>query len=172
MLKQGGHHATLTLVHALVAFAKAQRHDENTPAQESTQAADVQPTSVSTPVGDAAREVEALLAACKNGFTDVAAVPCISTCHISAETNALLELTGDRNSWFYGQYESGYWIRVPHEDPTTAADAFWLAAPDDIRSLWSWARERGYYWVRLDADGTQVDCLPTYNWECATDVDS
>ncbi|ENZ77703.1 MULTISPECIES: DUF5983 family protein [Ralstonia] len=159
------------LVHALVAFAKAQGHDGNTPARDSTQPADVRPTSVLPPVGDAVREVEALLAASKGGFTDIAAVPCISTCHISVETNAMLEQTGDRTLWFYGQYESGYWIRVPHEDPTTAADPFWLAAPDDIRSLWSWARERSYFWLRLDADGTQVDGLPVYNWEFTTDVD-
>ena len=133
------------LIQSLLAFAKAHAHSADTLDQEGAEAAGTGPTPSRTPVGNAIPEVEALLAASKGGFADVAAVACLSTCHITAETNGMLELAGDRNPWFYGQYESGYWIWVPQEDPITGTYAFALAAPEDIRSIWSWARERGFF---------------------------
>ncbi len=107
------------LIQSLLAFAKAHAHSADTLDQEGAEAAGTGPTPSRTPVGNAIPEVEALLAASKGGFADVAAVACLSTCHITAETNGMLELAGDRNPWFYGQYESGYWIWVPQEDPIT-----------------------------------------------------
>lgn len=152
------------LIQSLLAFAKAHAHTEAPLGQEGAGATGTEATAGSTPVGNAIPEVEALLAASKGGFADVAAVPCLSTCHITAETNGMLELAGDRNPWFYGQYESGYWIWVPQEDPITGAYAFAPAAPEDLRTIWSWARERGYFWFRLDADGSIVDDLPKHSW--------
>ena len=158
------------LIQSLLAFAKAHEHSDAPPGAGGAGAIGAEATSRLTPVGNAIPEVEALLAASKGGFADVAAVACLSTCHITAETNGMLELAGDRNPWFYGQYESGYWIWVPQEDPITGAYAFALAAPEDIRSIWSWARERGFFWLHLDADGSIVDGLPTHSWESSADL--
>lgn len=40
-------------------------------------------------------------------------------------------------------------------------------APDqssDLRALYRWARRRHYHWIRLDADGNQVEGLPVHDW--------
>ena len=75
------------LIQSLLAFAKAHAHSADTLDQEGAEAAGTGPTPSRTPVGNAIPEVEALLAASKGGFADVAAVACLSTCHITAETN-------------------------------------------------------------------------------------
>lgn len=38
-------------------------------------------------------------------------------------------------------------------------------APDDLAACLRWAMDRGYEWIRFDADGSTVEALPTYQWD-------
>ena len=84
-------------------------------------------------------------------------MPVISTCHIAAATSALLEHQGDQNPWtVVAPYEEGFFIYVQSEDMPEQ--------PQDISDIFAWARSNSFEWVRLDADGDEVDALPQYEW--------
>ena len=53
-------------------------------------------------------------------------------------------------------YAEGAWIFVPEDDDEDEAQS--------LRAVFSWAREHGFEWIRLDADGYRVQGLPFYEW--------
>ena len=87
-------------------------------------------------------------------------VPVISTAHINASTSETLDaavrasvledVVAMPGGWLVYGYPLG-----PTEDATTT--------PDLVR-LRAWAGERGYSWIRLDADGDLIPELPTFVW--------
>ena len=82
------------------------------------------------------------------------------TCHISKETNDFLERVAGNNSigQTVAEYEHGFFISVP---PEAEYDA---TVPNDLRSILDFARTKGCFIVRLDADADLIDDLPTFNW--------
>lgn len=91
-------------------------------------------------------------------------VPVISTCHITQETARLLDAAhgapGDvPGIMICAEYGEGYFIRF---DDGSCLDEM----PDDLVAIFHWlAKERFEAgWVRLDADGDDLDDLPSYEW--------
>ena len=91
---------------------------------------------------------------------EVCPVPVLSTCHITASTNAMLGSTGERTPWGHcAKYEYGYFLSIPTEDAPLEP-----APPSDLQAIFVWARANEFGWIRLDADGSHEDALASYDW--------
>ncbi len=91
----------------------------------------------------------------------VLSMPVISTGHITRSTNDLL--TADQLSPSVAScagYEHGFFLSVPITTTSTKEQPI----PDDLAIVWAWARVNGFQWLRLDADGDEVEGLPTHDW--------
>jgi len=84
-------------------------------------------------------------------------MPVISTCHITAATDRIMQDQGDQNPWTYiAPYSEGAFMYIQSEDME--------GQPTEFSDIFAWARKHGYQWVRIDADGDVVDQLPSYEW--------
>lgn len=91
-------------------------------------------------------------------------VPVLSTKHLTEDT------CGD---WLSSAMEyhyrdvlnqtDGWFLRIGPADDAPE----WISdAPDDLRYVINWFHEQGFDgWLRIDADGSTVDGLPTYHWD-------
>lgn len=84
-------------------------------------------------------------------------MPVIATCHVTAETDRLLQDQGDANPWtIVAPYSEGAFIFIQAEDMP--------GQPADLGDIFAWARKGGHEWVQLDAAGDHLDELPVYEW--------
>lgn len=87
-------------------------------------------------------------------------VPVISTSHISKSTAHLLQQPGILQVPV-APYEHGWFLYAPSSPED-------VDFPEDLQDVVGWFREQpqfgDQFWVRLDADGTVIDGLPTYDW--------
>lgn len=88
-------------------------------------------------------------------------VPVISSRHVTAEcADWLDEVTGQPDSALCG-FKGGYgWILFVGEDPLGPD----CPHVDVLNPIFTWAKFRGYSWVRLDADADTTQGVPTYDW--------
>lgn len=88
---------------------------------------------------------------------ELMSVPVISTGHICQRTADLLAMRRIKATvidWMdYG------WLFVVNEDEQDDE-----LLPVDLQTLYRWARQEGYAYLRLDQDADTVDGLPTYDW--------
>lgn len=89
-------------------------------------------------------------------------MPVLSTGHITLETSQMLhrvhEAPGDLPGvTMCAEYVAGFFVRLDGTEHL----------PDDLSAILKWMGEQGFddYWVRLDADGDQVEGLLVYVWE-------
>lgn len=75
----------------------------------------------------------------------------ISTAHLPSDSAI------DEADLLAAPYEYGWFLYM--ESEATGGRPEWYEA---IRQ---WAKALGYDWIRLDADGNEVEGLPTYQWE-------
>jgi hypothetical protein len=97
----------------------------------------------------------------------------ISTAHVSKATaawlNEVLETWADKKTpeipsvSVYGHGSYGWQINVPTEEGSWE-EIVKSAAPTDLVACMAAARNRGCYWLLLDADAEQLDDLTTYDW--------
>jgi len=85
----------------------------------------------------------------------------MSTCHISKETNYLME-TNKINDLYYKKIEDGslygyfiYTEQVLDEDNDV---------PEDLARCIKFARQVGCTWINMDCDYDAIDELPKYEW--------
>ncbi|CAB3754531.1 hypothetical protein [Paraburkholderia humisilvae] len=98
-------------------------------------------------------------------FSDLNVCPRIATNHITRETLDLLEGQGDNNPWCYcGSYEFGFFLSVPSDGSVETFASQGCPVPADLQALWAWATARGFQWIQLDADGSDVEGLTAYDW--------
>lgn len=94
-------------------------------------------------------------------------MPVVSTEHISEQTRDLLtSLHGNtaqqKPICWVAKYSEGFFVRFwDDQEPETVANL-----PDDLRLIRSWLISAGYLdlWVRIDADGDEVEGLNIYEW--------
>ena len=83
-------------------------------------------------------------------------IPVLSTVHLKHSTmqrlNALSVL-----GIVSAQYDTGAFIFVPEEVQ--------YSLPSDLQWILQWTKDKGFAWVRLDADGEERDDLARYDWE-------
>lgn len=84
----------------------------------------------------------------------------ISTGHISRDTMDFLESIAGTNAIHQtvAEYEYGCFVSVPDE-PDYHEDV-----PADLRQVLDFARAKGCFIVRFDADGEHYADLPSFNW--------
>lgn len=87
-------------------------------------------------------------------------IPVLSTSHISETSRALL--TAGQAPWLAhcAPYEFGWFVAIPA--PSVVAAPSEPPIPEDLKSLFIWADKHGFGWIRLDADGDQVEGLPIF----------
>lgn len=88
-------------------------------------------------------------------------IPVLSTGHITKGTSDWL-MEGQLAAPLAqcASFDRGFYLSVPHDsDAIDKSDA-----PADLAIVWRWAMKNGYPWVRLDADGDEIEQLPTYDW--------
>ncbi|OHX14147.1 hypothetical protein BI347_11985 [Chromobacterium sphagni] len=95
----------------------------------------------------------------------VMTLPVLSTSHIRQQTNAWLQINvGGWVELEYAEYSHGFFIALGETD-SDPAEQF----PDhpDLQRIASWVKANypAATWVRLDADGDEIDALPSYDWE-------
>jgi hypothetical protein len=87
-------------------------------------------------------------------------VPVISTCHVSKDTAARLDLGDRENDWtITAAYEHGWLLYVQPEE--LIAD---LGMPEDLATVMAWGRRHKVQWIRMDCDAGAVHDLPQYDW--------
>jgi hypothetical protein len=86
-------------------------------------------------------------------------VPLLSTGHLTENTyDRLQETEGEElGISIVARYDEGCFVYVGDDnvDETT---------PEDLAAVFAWAKEQGFYWVRIDRDGDTVEGLQTYEW--------
>lgn len=83
-------------------------------------------------------------------------IPVLSTVHATRETMqnlAAFAVLGIVSA----EYDTGAFILVPEE--------IRYSLPSDLQWVLQWAKERGFAWVRLDADGEERNDLAQYDWD-------
>jgi hypothetical protein len=87
-------------------------------------------------------------------------LPVVTTAHISRATCVALEnraaIAGVMES---ASYSHGFFVRFNFEPIDDMAKLL-----PDIAALRCWALRRKHDWVRIDADGDEVDGLPKFDW--------
>lgn len=81
-------------------------------------------------------------------------VPVLTSAHLTLATSMMLA-NGEIDSAVVAPYDEGMFLWVGH-DPIPDD------MPPDLQAFVSWAQQRGYEWVRLDAIGGERPGLPTY----------
>jgi len=81
-----------------------------------------------------------------------------STAHLPPD---LLEGIDTVENLIVRKFQYGWWLWVPDDVAEQLAD--YEGIPDAIVALWRFARAHECDWVLLDADGPEVDGLPTYD---------
>jgi hypothetical protein len=84
-------------------------------------------------------------------------LPVISTHHLSQETGTVTLAKGF--PWLQvAEYETGFYVKVDkYED-------HFHEYPEDLRQVMAWATAQKFDWIRIDAEGDDVDGLPIYDW--------
>jgi hypothetical protein len=89
----------------------------------------------------------------------------VSTSHVTRDTMQLLSwgtLPLGMPAMTVASYEYGAFVSVPEELALASPEG--QALPADLLEVLQAARTLGCDVVRLDADGAQMDALPTYLW--------
>lgn len=86
-------------------------------------------------------------------------VPVISTGHLEQHVAKAIHEDGDGNEWSIpvANYQYGCILFIC----STAIPDDW---PVSVKGIHAWAKEKGYYMVRLDCDADEVSDLPIYEW--------
>lgn len=81
----------------------------------------------------------------------------LSTGHLSKATVDILEDEGKIPGVIYDKHrDHGWWVAVPMDD-----DKNW---PDDLRTVFDYARSFGALWLLFDADADEIDELEIHQW--------
>jgi len=90
--------------------------------------------------------------------------PVLSTGHLTQAT--MERLLQDNNAFglYVIAYDSGAFVFCSDASLLHGA-ADDENAPDDLAACLRWAMDRGYEWIRFDADGSTVAALPTHRWD-------
>ncbi len=86
-------------------------------------------------------------------------IPVVSTRHITPQTMQAITGLADNLPVVVAPTPWGAFVGVGEAD-TSDTDAPY----QDLYPLFKWAQDNDYEWIRLDADGDEVDDLPTYEW--------
>lgn len=104
------------------------------------------------------RLLDFALAACAH-FPKYETTPVLtlSMLHIEKETNDWLCERGLGYFPHVAIYEFGYFVYVPTGDLPDDL-------PGDLATVLAFANAKGYRWIRLERDGSEIDDLPTFAW--------
>jgi hypothetical protein len=84
----------------------------------------------------------------------------LSTSHVTLKTAGDLEHKTDDLPPCWDKAGYGWFIVVPDDKGVPTPHT----CPDDLKSVFTYARARGCTWVMLDSDGPVVDGLKTWEW--------
>lgn len=91
-------------------------------------------------------------------------VPVISSAHIQESTNDWLSQVVDTadapmEMW---DLDQGWMIFTPEWQYLD--DPMYASVPLDLKNCMRWCRQQDGDWLRIDADGSHIEDLPTYDW--------
>jgi len=90
----------------------------------------------------------------------------LSTCHMTARDNELLDADGPEIPFGFDRHEYGFWIYVAPDagSRTDVADAARGAFSDGLLAAMELAAAKDCRWIRFDCDGPVLAELPRFDW--------